>query len=63
MALVVFPRGVKVGGYRTFRPSVLADQLKHLEGVNIGAAGTMVIRKPITGAQLEDLRKFFRGRR
>jgi uncharacterized protein (DUF1697 family) len=52
MALVVLLRGVNVGGHRTFRPSVLADRLKHLEVVNIGAAGTFVIRRPVSRTQL-----------
>ena len=52
MALVVLLRGVNVGGYRTFRPTTLAKQLKHLDTVNIGAAGTFVIRRPVTRAQL-----------
>ena len=52
MALVVLLRGVNVGGHRTFRPSTLARQLKHLDAVNIGAAGTFVIRRPVTRAQL-----------
>ncbi len=52
MALVVLLRGVNVGGHRTFRPAALARQLEHLDAVNIGAAGTFVIRKPITRAQL-----------
>ena len=52
MALVVLLRGVNVGGHRTFRPSTLVQQLKHLDPVNIGAAGTLVIRRPITQAQL-----------
>ncbi len=52
MALVVLLRGVNVGGHRTFRPTMLAQQLKHLEAVNIGAAGTFVIRQPVTHAQL-----------
>ena len=52
MALVVLLRGVNVGGHRTFRPTVLTEQLKHLEAVNIGAAGTFVIKQPITQAQL-----------
>ena len=52
MALVVLLRGVNVGGHRTFRPTALAEQLKHLEAVNIGAAGTFVIRRPVTRAQL-----------
>ncbi|MBI4720420.1 MAG: DUF1697 domain-containing protein [Chitinivibrionia bacterium] len=52
MALVVLLRGVNVGGHRTFRPSMLAEQLKHLDAVNIGAAGTFVIRRPVSHAQL-----------
>ncbi len=52
MALVVFLRGVNVGGHRTFRPTLLAEQLKHFRVVNIGAAGTFVIREPISKSQL-----------
>ena len=52
MALVVLLRGVNVGGHRTFRPTELAKQLSHLDVVNIGAAGTFVVRQPITQAQL-----------
>ena len=52
MALVVLLRGVNVGGHRTFRPTVLAEQLKHLDAVNIGAAGTFVVRQPVTRPQL-----------
>src|SRR6202051_2659916 len=52
MALVVLLRGVNVGGHRTFRPTTLVDQLKHLDAVNIGAAGTFVIRRPVSQAQL-----------
>ena len=52
MALVVLLRGVNVGGHRTFRPATLAEQLKHLDAVNIGAAGTFVIRRPVIRAQL-----------
>lgn len=51
MALVVFLRGINVGGHRTFRPTQLAHALKHLGAVNIGAAGTLVIRQPMTQAQ------------
>lgn len=46
MALVVFLRGVNVGGHRTFRPSVLAEELHDFDVVNVGAAGTFVVRKP-----------------
>jgi len=52
VALVVLLRGLNVGGHRTFRPATLARQLKHLDAVNIGAAGTFVIRQPATQAQL-----------
>jgi uncharacterized protein (DUF1697 family) len=52
MALVVFLKGVNVGGYRKFRPSLLAQQLKRYDVVNIGAAGTLVVRKPVTQAKL-----------
>jgi uncharacterized protein (DUF1697 family) len=43
---------VNVGGHRTFRPAALTKELAHLDAVNIGAAGTFVIRRPITRAQL-----------
>ncbi len=51
MALVVFLRGVNVGGHRTFRPSVLAKVLVDYDVVNVGAAGTFVVRKPGLRAQ------------
>jgi uncharacterized protein (DUF1697 family) len=46
MPLVVFLRGVNVGGHRTFRPSILAQELHDYNVVNIGAAGTFVVWKP-----------------
>jgi uncharacterized protein (DUF1697 family) len=46
MALVVFLRGVNVGGHRTFRPSVVAREMRDYDVVNVGAAGTFVVRKP-----------------
>jgi uncharacterized protein (DUF1697 family) len=46
MALIVFLRGVNVGGHRTFRPSILARKLSDYDVVNVGAAGTFVVRKP-----------------
>jgi len=52
VALVVLLRGLNVGGHRSFRPSLLAKQLQHLDVVNIGATGTFVIRKPVSRAQL-----------
>jgi uncharacterized protein (DUF1697 family) len=54
MALVIFLRGVNVGGHRTFRPALLARQLKGLDVVNIGAAGTFVVRAPASQARLRD---------
>jgi uncharacterized protein (DUF1697 family) len=58
MALVVFLRGVNVGGHKTFRPSALAEKLKRFDVVNIGAAGTFVVRKPATQARFTaELRK------
>src|SRR6202050_5638990 len=51
VALVVFLRGVNVGGHRTFRPTQLAEALRHLGAVNIGAAGTLVLRQPMTQSQ------------
>jgi uncharacterized protein (DUF1697 family) len=51
VALVVFLRGVNVGGHRTFRPTQLAEALKHMGAVNIGAAGTLVLRQQMTQAQ------------
>jgi uncharacterized protein (DUF1697 family) len=44
MALVVFLRGVNVGGHKTFRPSVLAQELTGLDVASVGAAGTFVVR-------------------
>ena len=46
MALVVFLRGINVGGHRMFRPSILARGLSDYDVVNVGAAGTFVVRKP-----------------
>jgi uncharacterized protein (DUF1697 family) len=48
MAHVVFLRAVNVGGRNTFRPAQLARELAHLDVVNIGAAGTFVVRAQAT---------------
>ena len=50
MSLVVFLRGVNVGGHKRFRPAALAKELVHLDAVNIGAAGTFVIRRRVSRA-------------
>jgi uncharacterized protein (DUF1697 family) len=57
MAFIVFLRGINVGGYRTFRPSMLARELGAYDVVNVGAAGTFVVRKPVSRAKfLAELR-------
>jgi uncharacterized protein (DUF1697 family) len=58
MALIVFFRGINVGGRRTFRPSMLARELSAYDVVNVGAAGTLVVRKPGSRAKfLAELRR------
>jgi uncharacterized protein (DUF1697 family) len=52
MALVVFLRAANVGGYNTFRPSVLAKELREYDVVNIGAAGTFVVRGKVAQRKL-----------
>jgi uncharacterized protein (DUF1697 family) len=54
MALVVLLRGVNVGGHRTFRPKILAEQLADLDVVNIGAAGTFIVRGAKSQARVRD---------
>lgn len=53
MAIVVFLRGVNVGGHRRFRPSLLAKKLHRYDVVNVGAAGTFVVRAPGARATFE----------
>jgi uncharacterized protein (DUF1697 family) len=58
MALIVFFRGINVGGHRLFRPSILARELGAYDVVNLGAAGTLVVRKPGSRAKfLAELRR------
>jgi uncharacterized protein (DUF1697 family) len=52
MALVVFLRGINVGGHRRFRPSVVARELADYDIVNVGATGTFVVWKPGSRAKL-----------
>jgi uncharacterized protein (DUF1697 family) len=52
MAWVVFLRGVNVGGHKAFRPSIVAKDLAEFDVVNVGAAGTFVVRKSISSASL-----------
>lgn len=46
MALVVLLRGINVGGHRALRPKLLARELRAFDVVNVGAAGTFVVRRP-----------------
>lgn len=58
MALVVFFRGINVGRHRRLRPSILARELGAYDVVNVGAAGTFVVRKPGSRASfLAELRR------
>ena len=58
MALIVFLRGINVGGHRSFRPSVLARELRAYDVVNVGATGTFIARKPRARAKfLAELRQ------
>ena len=58
MALIVFLRGINVGGHRRFRPSMLARDLAAYDVVNVGAAGTLVVRKPVSRTRfLAELRR------
>src|SRR5213594_1932309 len=52
MASVVFFRAVNVGGFQKFQPSLLAKKLADLGVLNVGAAGTFVVRKMISQAAL-----------
>lgn len=47
---VVFIRAANVGGNNVFRPKLLATSLAHLDLVNIGAAGTFVVKKRVSVA-------------
>jgi len=51
MALVVLLRGINVGGHRRFRPSILARELSDYDVVNVGAAGTFIVWKPVSRAE------------
>jgi uncharacterized protein (DUF1697 family) len=58
MTLIVFLRGINVGGHRTFQPSMLARELGAYDVVNVGAAGTFVVRQPGSRAKfLAELRR------
>jgi uncharacterized protein (DUF1697 family) len=52
MAHVVFLRAANVGGKNVFRPAKLAASLKHFDIVNVGAAGTFVVRGKASAAAI-----------
>ena len=52
MASVVFFRAVNVGGHQKFQPSRLAKDLAEFDVVNIGAAGTLVVRHQVSESKL-----------
>jgi len=49
---VVFRRAANVGGRNVFRPAQLARALDHLDVVNVGAAGTFVVRGKASAARI-----------
>jgi uncharacterized protein (DUF1697 family) len=49
---VVFLRAANVGGKNVFRPAQLARALDHLDVVNVGAAGTFVVRGKASAARI-----------
>jgi len=54
MASVVFFRAVNVGGHQNFQPGQLAKELAAFGTVNIGAAGTFVVREQVSQTRLRD---------
>jgi uncharacterized protein (DUF1697 family) len=52
MAHAVFLRAANVGGKNVFRPAKLAAALPHLGVVNVGAAGTFVVRAQASAAAI-----------
>lgn len=52
MGHVVFLRAANVGGRNVFRPARLALALEHLDVVNVGAAGTFVVRGKASAATI-----------
>jgi uncharacterized protein (DUF1697 family) len=54
MSSVVFFRAVNVGGHQKFGPAKLAKELAGFDIVNIGAAGTFVVRAKVNETKLRD---------
>jgi uncharacterized protein (DUF1697 family) len=53
MALVVFVRGVNVGGHKAFKPSVVAKQMEDFDVASVGAAGTFVVCRRASAAAVQ----------
>jgi uncharacterized protein (DUF1697 family) len=54
MPVIVLLRGVNVGGHRVFRPAQTVKQLARFDVVNVGAAGTFVVRQPGSRRELKE---------
>jgi len=54
VAHVVFLRGANVGGKNVFRPAQLVAALAHLDVLNVGAAGTFVVRGKSSAAAIRE---------
>ena len=54
MSSVIFFRAVNVGGHQKFQPGKLAKELEQFGIVNIGAAGTFVVRENVSETKLRD---------
>jgi uncharacterized protein (DUF1697 family) len=54
MSSVVFFRAVNVGGHQKFQPGKLAKELAEFGVVNIGAAGTFIVREKVSEAKLQN---------
>ncbi len=52
MAPVLFMRGVNVGGHKPFRPAAFAKELSAFEVLNVGDAGTFIVRRTVSQATL-----------
>lgn len=55
MALVVFLKGINVGGHRSLRPSELAARLASVDLVSVGAAGTFIVRGLVRRSELRTM--------
>jgi uncharacterized protein (DUF1697 family) len=53
MASVVFFRAVNVGLHQRFQPSALAKEMTDWGAVNVGAAGTLVVKENVTPTKLQ----------